>query len=114
MKNIKNFELIFKKILGEEEYVSLITETVKEYKDGSFGNVRIDDIEIIIEYYCIAIFLIGISKESIELNEYTISTKRNLEINIKIEDFCKKYSKYIRRIEEFKIDLLRELLQMKS
>ena len=114
LENIKNFELIFKKILGEDEYVSLITEAVKEYKDGSRGNVNTDDIEVIIEYYCIAIFLIGISKKPIELDKYTICIRRNLAINIKTEDFCKKYNKYIEKVEEFKFDLLRELLHTKN
>ena len=53
---------ILKKILGEEMEQQLITQAAKEYQDEVDN---IDDLDIILESYYIAIFLIGISKKKI-------------------------------------------------
>lgn len=106
MRKKEEIESILSIILGKEDYEKFINEAEKEYK----GKVDIKDFGDILHTYFIAIFLIGISKKAIELYRYKIRPSKNLDIEIKTEPFCKKYSKYIEKIEDFKFDLLRELL----
>ena len=88
----KEYKEISKKILGEEMEQQLITQAVKEYQDEVDN---IDDLDIILESYYVAIFLIGISKKKIEFEKYNIHFIDIPDISIKTEEFCAKYKKYI-------------------
>ena len=106
MRKKEELESMLNIILGKEEYKKFINEIEKEYK----GKIDKKSFDNILYTYFIAIFLIGISKKAIELDRYKLNLNKNLEIEIKTESFCKKYSKYIEKIEDFKFDLLRKLL----
>lgn len=106
MRKNEELESILNIILGKDDYEKFVNETEKEYQ----RKAEISDFDNILHSYFIAIFLIGISKKAIELDRYKIKPNKNLDIEIKTESFCKKYSKYIEKIEDFKFDLLRELL----
>ncbi|HJJ12574.1 MAG TPA: hypothetical protein OIM48_04645 [Clostridiaceae bacterium] len=99
---------ILKLILGEKEYREIITKTAKEYKKDNYS---LDDFEIIIESYFVAILLIGFSKKAIDIDKYVIKLVDKVDINISIKDFCEKYKKYIDDVEEYKFELLRNLIK---
>lgn len=98
---------IIKLILGEEFYTRLITDIIREYGDTK---LKIHEAEPILESYFKAILLIGFSKKKIEIDYYKIhlNSKQNIEINTK--KFCRDYEAYINKIENFKIELLKQLL----
>lgn len=98
---------ILKLILGNKEYTQLITDTVREYKNM---NWKLDDAELIIETYFMAILLIGFSKKQIQIDKYRIHLLNEVELEINTKEFCKKYEKYIDKVENYKFDLLRQLL----
>ncbi len=104
----KEYKEILKKILGEEMEQQLITQAAKEYQDEVDN---IDDLDIILESYYIAIFLIGISKKKIEFEKYNIHFIDIPDINIKTKEFCSKYKKYIDKVENFKFGLFRKLIK---
>lgn len=98
---------ILKLILGDEVYTQLITDTVREYNNTK---LRINEVEPIIESYFIAILLIGFSKKQVNIDNYTIHLINKSNIKIDTNEFCKKYENYINTVENFKLDLLRQLL----
>lgn len=105
---VNNCKKILKLILGEEEYEEILTKTAKEYNKGNYS---LDDFEIIIDSYFVAILLIGFSKKKIDIDKYVIKLVNKVDINISIKDFCEKYKKYINDIEEYKFELLRNLIK---
>ncbi|MFR2788082.1 MAG: hypothetical protein ACLTBX_04765 [Clostridia bacterium] len=105
---VNSCKKILKLILGEKEYREIITKTAKEYKKDNYS---LDDFEIIIESYFVAILLIGFSKKAIDIDKYVIKLVDKVNINISIKDFCEKYKKYIDDVEEYKFELLRNLIK---
>lgn len=106
MENTK-LNTILNIVLGSNQYNQLLEDTMLEYK-----NIQSKDIDInsIIESYFIAILIIGFAKKQIDIDQYKIHLKNNINIKIDTKDFCKKYQKYINGVENFKLEMLRQLL----
>lgn len=100
---------ILRLIIGEEEEKKLITKSVKEYNKS--GKYSIKDAESIIDSYMIAILLIGFSKKKIDMNKYAIHFVNKPEIEIDAKKFSEDYKSYIDKVEDFKFELMRKLLQ---
>lgn len=103
-----NIQRILKEIIGEAEYDNLISDIVNEYSDTDY---ELDVAEPIINSYIIAILLIGMSKKAVNIDNYNIHLINNENLKINTLDFCKDYSHYINKVENFKLDLLRKLLK---
>lgn len=48
-------------------------------------------------------------KNAIKVDKVKLKINYKTETEIKIKDLCKKYSKYIEKIEKFKYELLKEV-----
>ena len=103
----ENYKVILQLILGEEEYVELFSKAFKEYADG---NCTVGDFEVIMEYYLKFILLIGFSKKKVEIDKYEIHLHRKPNINIDTNKFCEDYKKYIDKVEQYKFNLLRKII----
>lgn len=104
----ENYQAILQLILGEEEYTEILARACKEY--GEDDKYKISDFEVIIEYYLKTILLIGFSKKKVEIDKYEICLKRNPNITIDVNKFCKDYKKYIDKVEQYKFNLLRKII----
>lgn len=102
-----DYKKILELILGKEECDKIITQAVNEYHQKDYN---LDDFEIIVESYFIAILLIGFSKKKLEIDKYDIHLGKESDININTKEFSKKYDKYIEKVEQYKFDLLRKLI----
>ncbi len=107
----KNCQKILELILGEEDCKELITKAVKEYNQGAYS---LNNFEIIMDSYFVAILLIGFSKKKVEIDKYAIHLMNKPDINIDAKWFCEEYKKYIDKVEKYKFDLLRELISDKT
>ena len=103
-KQIKN---ILGLILGDKQYNELLNNVKNENNNSTLNSC---DIDIIMESYIIAILVIGFSKKQVDIDKYKIHLKDNTDLKIDTKSFCKKYEKYISYVENFKLDLLRQLL----
>lgn len=94
-------------IIGTDEYNNLITDTVKEYNKKEYN---IDDAELILKSYIIAILVVGFSKKQLDINKYSIHLIEKPIIEIDKKEFCKNYKRYINMVENYKFELLRKLM----
>lgn len=102
-----DYKKILELILGKEECERIITQAVNEYHQKDYN---LDDFEIIVESYFIAILVIGFSKKKLEIDKYAIHLVNESDININTKEFCEKYKKYIEEVEQYKFELLRKLI----
>ncbi len=103
----ENYQKILELIIGKEAFESIITKTAKKYNKGGYN---INNFEIIIESYFIAILLIGFSKKKIDIDKYSIHFVNKPDININTKELCEEYKDVIDKIEYYKFDLLRKLI----
>lgn len=102
---------ILKTILGEDDYNELTTKTLHYFcnRQECTFNEDLNDIEPIMEACCIAILLIGISKKTVNIEEYRITLDKDRELKVGTKEFCFDFEKYIQEVEEYKIGLLRKI-----
>ena len=98
---------ILELIIGEKECKKIITKTAKKYNKGGYS---LNNFEIIMESYFIAILLIGFSKKKVEIDKYSIHFVNKPDININTKEFCEEYKDEIDKIEDYKFNLLRRLI----
>lgn len=103
----ENYQKILELIIGKEECEKIITKTAKKYNKGGYS---INNFEIIMESYFIAILLIGFSKKKVEIDKYSIHFVNKPDININTKEFCEEYKDEIDKIEDYKFNLLRRLI----
>lgn len=103
----RDYKKILELILGKEECDKIITQAVKEYHQKDYN---LDNFEIIVESYFIAILLIGFSKKKLDIDKYAIHLVKESDITINTKEFCEKYKEYINNVEKYKFDLLRKLI----
>lgn len=103
----ENYQRILELIIGEEECKRIITKTAKKYNKGGYS---LNNFEIIMESYFIAILLIGFSKKKVDIDKYSIHFVDKPDININTKEFCEEYKDEIDKIEDYKFNLLRKLI----
>lgn len=103
----ENYQKILELIIGEEECKKIITKTAKKYNQGGYS---LNNFEIIMESYFIAILLIGLSKKKVEIDKYSIHFVNKPDININTKELCEEYKDEIDKIENYKFNLLRRLI----
>lgn len=103
----ENCQRILELIIGEEECKRIITKTAQKYNKGGYS---LNNFEIIMESYFIAILLIGFSKKKIDIDKYSIHFVNKPDININTKEFCEEYEEEIKKIEDYKFSLLRKLI----
>ena len=104
MKEFGDIEQFLIMIIGKEEYELFISEIIRKHKE----KLSIKNYESIIYVYGILIFLIGMDKNAIKVDKIKLKMNDKTENEIKIKDLCKKYSKYIEKIEKYKYELLKK------
>lgn len=109
--NDEPINIILKNILGKELYSELIAESAIYFAEHKETNLdkSIEDIPAILEACCIALLLIGISKKPINIDEYIVNFEENRKTSIGTKEFCQVFKKYIDKVEEFKIDMLKRI-----
>ena len=103
----QNCRKILELIIGEEECKNIITKTAKKYNQGGYS---LNNFEIIMESYFIAILLIGFSKKKVDIDKYSIHFLNKPDININTKELCEEYKEEIDKIEDYKFNLLRKLI----
>ena len=73
MKN-NDINVMLRTIIGDDSYNALIKELSYYFSEYPLCNLNksMEDIEPILDYCCIAILLIGLSKKPINIDEYKI------------------------------------------
>ena len=94
-------------LIGKENFLQFITKIARDYRSDS---LYIEDVELIVNAYSIAILLIGFTKKTVEIDEFKIKLDSNDDIPVNIKNFCENYKTYIQKIEESKFDLLRKII----
>ena len=102
---MEKIKIILKQILGESEYSNLVETIHEELNKNNLNND-----EIIVTTHLIVILLIGFSKKQVNIDYYYIHLLNNSEIKCNIKRLLKKYGNYINEIENFKINLLRQII----
>lgn len=105
MKEFSNIEKFLNMILGKVEYELFISEVLREHKK----RLSMNNYEGVIYIYGILIFLIGMDRNAIKENKFEVRINKGMTVEIKIEEICKKYSKYIEKIKKYKVELLEEI-----
>lgn len=105
MKEFGNIEQFLIKILGKNDYEFFITDVIREHK----RKITMNNYESIIYVYGILIFLIGMDRNAIKKDRFKVKINKVITIEIEIEKICKKYSKYIGKIEKYKVELLQDI-----
>ena len=98
-------------ILGEENYKSLITLTLKFFgnrKECNFNN-GLEDIEPIINSCSIIIFLKGILNEKFNIDNFIITLSPIRTMIVDMKEFEINFKKYIKTVEEFRQTLLTKI-----
>lgn len=105
MKEFGNIEQFLIMIFGKEEYDLFTSEVVREHKE----RLSMNNYESVIYVYNILIFLIGMDRNAIKKDRFKVRLNKLVIAKIEIEEICKKYSKYIEKVESYKIGLLDEI-----
>lgn len=105
MKQFGKIEQFLIMILGKEEYELFISEVVREHKE----RLSMNNYEGLIYVYGILIFLIGMDRNAIKKDRFKVRLNKVMTVEIEIEEICKKYSKYIEKVEKYKTLLFNEI-----
>ncbi len=106
MKENVNFADIVKVLIGNEKYMKLLMQVVK---DNYNQNISLDSfLEDIFNKYCFIILIIGVSKK-IEIEKYKIKAVRYTK-EIVTRKFVKEYEEYIKIIEDEKFKMLQSIV----
>lgn len=99
-------EEIFLRFILQEDYEEFVKKNVEYFKEDE--ECMIDDIPDIIKAMSIATILIGFTKKPVNLNEYKVKLKKkNIKVNTK--DFINVFKKYIDKVEDAKLDMLKDI-----
>lgn len=101
-----NFANIIKILIGDKQYIELLTTIAKENNDK---NIPIEDFfENIFNQYCFIILIIGFSKK-VEIEKYKLRTSSNT-IEIPTKEIANKYAEYIELIENKKFNCIKGII----
>lgn len=99
-------EEIFLRFILQEDYEEFVKKNVEYFKEDE--ECMINDIPDIIKAMSIATILIGFTKKPVNLNEYKVKLKKkNIKVNTK--DFINVFKKYIDKVEDAKLDMLKDI-----
>lgn len=105
MKEFGKIEQFLIMILGKEEYDFFTSEVAREHKE----KLSLNNYESVIYVYNILIFLIGMDRNAIKKDRFKVRLNKLVIAEIEIEEICKKYSKYIEKVEKYKVELLEDI-----
>lgn len=105
MREFGNIEEFLMKILGKEEYDFFTSEVAREHNE----RLSMNNYEGVIYVYGILIFLIGMDKNAIKKDRFKVRMNKAKMIEIEVDEICKKYSRYIDKIEKYKTILFNEI-----
>ena len=99
-------EEILLRLILKENYNDFVTKSVKYFKDDK--ECMITDVPDIIKAMSIATILIGFTKKPVNLDEYEVNLEdKTIKVNTK--DFCSVFKEYIQKVEEVKLDMLKDI-----